>query len=61
MRLFYVADPVSYTPLSGPHLHYEVIHKGMPVNPINYFNRNMTAAEYDALMENMRDTNFEKL
>ena len=25
------------------------------------FNRNMTAAEYDALMENMRDTNFEKL
>ena len=40
---------------------YEVIHKGMPVNPINYFNRNMTAAEYDALMENMRDTNFEKL
>ena len=39
---------------SGPHLHYEVIHKGMPVNPINYFNRNMTAAEYDALMENMR-------
>ena len=46
---------------SGPHLHYEVIHKGMPVNPINYFNRNMTAAEYDALMENMRDTNFEKL
>ena len=46
---------------SGPHLHYEVIHKGMPVNPINYFNRNMTAAEYDALMENMRETNFEKL
>ena len=46
---------------SGPHLHYEVIHKGMPVNPINYFNRNMTAAEYDALMEKMRDTNFEKL
>ena len=45
----------------SPHLHYEVIHKGMPVNPINYFNRNMTAAEYDALMENMRDTNFEKL
>ena len=46
---------------SGPHLHYEVIHKGMPVNPINYFNRNMTPEEYERLMENMRDTNFEKL
>ena len=46
---------------SGPHLHYEVIHKGVPVNPINYFNRNMTPEEYERLMENMRDTNFEKL
>ena len=46
---------------SGPHLHYEVIHKGVPVNPINYFNRNMTSEEYEQLMENMRDTNFEKL
>ncbi|MFR6634001.1 MAG: M23 family metallopeptidase [Alistipes onderdonkii] len=45
---------------SGPHLHHEVIHKGMPVNPINYFNRNMTAAEYDALMENMRDHELRK-
>lgn len=46
---------------SGPHLHYEVIHKGVPVNPVNYFNRNMTSKEYEQLMENMRDTNFEKL
>ena len=46
---------------SGPHLHYEVIHKGVPVNPVNYFNRNMTSAEYEQLMENMRETNFEKL
>ena len=45
---------------SGPHLHYEVIHKGVPVNPINYFNRDMTAEEYERLMENLRDTNFEK-
>ena len=46
---------------SGPHLHYEVIHKGVPVNPVNYFNRNMTSEEYEQLMENMRETNFEKL
>ncbi len=45
---------------SGPHLHYEVIHKGTPVNPINYFNRNMSSEEYDKLMDEMRDTNFEK-
>ena len=44
---------------TAPHLHYEVIHKGTPVNPVNYFNRNMTAEEYDRLMEEMRDTNFE--
>ncbi len=44
---------------TAPHLHYEVIHKGTPVNPVNYFNRNMTNEEYDRLMEEMRDTNFE--
>lgn len=46
---------------TAPHLHYEVIHKGTPVNPVNYFNRNMTNEEYDRLMEQMRDTNFEML
>lgn len=46
---------------TAPHLHYEVIHKGVPVNPVNYFNRDMTPEEYNDLMEHMRETNFEVL
>lgn len=46
---------------TGPHLHYEVIHKGTTVNPVNYFNRDMSAEDYDTLMKQMRDTNFEQL
>lgn len=44
---------------TAPHLHYEVIHKGMPVNPINYFNRNMTNEEYERLMEQMHELNLD--
>ena len=39
---------------TGPHLHYEVIYLGKQVNPVNYFNRNMTSDEYRQLMENMK-------
>ena len=39
---------------TGPHLHYEVIHLGRNVNPVNYFNRNMTSDEYRQLMENIK-------
>ena len=39
---------------TGPHLHYEVIYMGRQVNPVNYFNRNMTSDEYRLLMENMK-------
>ena len=39
---------------TGPHLHYEVIYMGRHVNPVNYFNRNMTSDEYRQLMENMK-------
>lgn len=41
--------------VTGPHLHYEVIHMGQVVNPINYFNRNMTNEEYERLMEQMQE------
>ena len=39
---------------TGPHLHYEVMYLGRQVNPVNYFNRNMTSDEYRQLMENMK-------
>ncbi len=42
---------------TGNHLHYEVIYKGNVVNPINYFDRNMTSDEYAKLMEEMNRVN----
>ncbi len=35
----------------APHLHYEVHHKGKPVNPINYFFNDLTAEEYDQMLK----------
>ena len=45
--------------VTGPHLHYEVIHMGQVGNPINYFNRNMTNEEYERLMEQMQELNLD--
>ena len=44
---------------TGPHLHYEVMYMGQVVNPINYFNKDMTAEEYNKLMEEMHETTME--
>ncbi len=46
--------------VTGPHLHYEVIHQGEVVNPINYFNKNMTPEEYERIMAEVREQNLEK-
>jgi hypothetical protein len=43
----------------APHLHYEVIYMGKVVNPVNYFNKNMTREEYRRLMDEMKDTDLE--
>ncbi len=45
---------------TGPHLHYEVILRGEVVNPLNFFNRNMTKEEYEQLMEQVHETKLEK-
>ena len=36
---------------TAPHLHYEVFHNNQNVNPINYFFNDLTAEEYDRMIE----------
>ena len=45
---------------SGPHLHYEIIHKNQHVNPINYLNRDMSTEEFKEIVDNARTTTFER-
>jgi murein DD-endopeptidase MepM/ murein hydrolase activator NlpD len=35
----------------GPHLHYEVLFKGQQINPINFFQRDLSNKEYEKLIE----------
>jgi murein DD-endopeptidase MepM/ murein hydrolase activator NlpD len=34
----------------GPHLHYEVHYKGVPINPINFFAFDLSPAEYNEVL-----------
>ncbi len=44
---------------SGPHLHYEVIYMGHPVNPINYFRLDMSQQELDEIIASATATTYE--
>lgn len=46
---------------TGPHLHYEVIYMGNNVDPINYFRRDMTEAEFEHIIEQAKTTTYETL
>lgn len=35
----------------GPHLHYEVVFQGQQINPINFFQRDLSNKEYEKLVE----------
>lgn len=44
---------------TAPHLHYEVIYKGSVVNPINYFDKDMSTEAYKSLMGQIQEENYE--
>lgn len=44
---------------TAPHLHYEVIYKGSVVNPINYFDKDMSSEAYKSLMGQIQEENYE--
>ena len=40
---------------SGPHLHYEVLYKGVHVNPANYYDLSVTQEEYASMVSEIAD------
>ncbi|MEI6881907.1 MAG: M23 family metallopeptidase [Bacteroidota bacterium] len=36
---------------TGPHVHYEIIKNGQKINPINYFYNDISASEYDKMVQ----------
>lgn len=44
---------------SGTHLHYEVIYRGLAVNPINYFSQNMSDEDFQSIIDSAKETTFD--
>jgi len=44
---------------TATHLHYEVIYRGIAVNPISYFSQEMNDADFQSIIESAKETTFE--